>query len=71
MEDADVKQLISWIESAQLPYEIDESGTVIICDPTQVRCGERELFLTSLYIYFLLRCHISCMVNIYTYISTD
>lgn len=37
MEEADVKQLISLIESAQLQYEVDESGTVsIVCDPVQV-----------------------------------
>lgn len=37
MEDADVNQLISLIESAQLQYEVDESGTVsIVCDPVKV-----------------------------------
>ncbi|XP_042868211.1 uncharacterized protein LOC122250704 isoform X2 [Penaeus japonicus] len=37
MEEADVKQLISLIESAQLQYEVDESGTVsIVCDPVQL-----------------------------------
>ncbi|KAK7078624.1 hypothetical protein SK128_023506 [Halocaridina rubra] len=37
MEEAEVKQLISLIESAQLQYEVDESGTVsIVCDPVQL-----------------------------------
>ncbi|XP_071532705.1 uncharacterized protein [Panulirus ornatus] len=44
MEDADVKQLISLIESAQLQYEVDEAGTVsIVCDPVQLVGSSEEI----------------------------
>ncbi|XP_045606857.2 uncharacterized protein [Procambarus clarkii] len=49
MEEADVKQLISLIESAQLQYEVDESGTVsIVCDPVQLVGSSEEISDTVL-----------------------
>ncbi|XP_042217253.1 uncharacterized protein LOC121862909 [Homarus americanus] len=44
MEDADVKQLISLIESAQLQYEVDETGAVsIVYDPVQLVGSSEEI----------------------------